>query len=96
MDPMKLIVDKVNSVAIEGGATGANIVDLLRISKSSNSYIRLTFAKVAIVRHVPSWFPGAKFKRVAIDRNLTRQAMFDDLYNFAWKNKVRDLFAVHI
>ena len=96
MDPRKLIADKVNSVAIEGGAAGANIVDLLPISMSSNSYTRLTFAKVAIVRYVPSWFPGAKFKRVAIDGNLTRQAMFDDLYNFAWKNKVRDLFGFHI
>ena len=38
MDPRKLIADKVNSVANEGGAAGANIVDLLPISKSSNSY----------------------------------------------------------
>ena len=52
--------------------------------------------QIPILKYVPAWVPGAKFKRVAIDENLTRQAMFDDLYNFAWKNKVRDLFDFHI
>ena len=62
---------------------------LTHVSKSIFPGAKIANA-LPVVRHIPSWFPGARFKRFAEEAKLVTRQMRDVPFEFVRQGMVRD------
>ena len=83
------LADRAMSRTIQAAIHGAYVVDYLPICEFKYVFFELIPHVVpGTVRYIPSWFPGAKFKRDAIEWRQDSVAMLQEPFNMIKKRMV--------
>ena len=88
-DPYVMLVEKTAALTVAPGAPGGTLVDFLPACRNLHIIFSFKNTDRISVRHIPSWMPGAGFKRYAMITRKAVREMLDQPYDLVKQRMVR-------
>ena len=89
-DPYVMLVEKTAALTVAPGAPGGTLVDFLPACRNLHIITIFNFKNTdrTSVRYIPSWFPGAGFKRHALETRKHIDDILNVPYDFVKQRRV--------